>query len=101
MMLSRLRHGPEEFHGKRLMNCSLRKEGLKKARAKRVADSRPALFALCLLVIALQVLTPVKTAAQLLKKSDYGAGITFAIYQFDDVKSKPADQSGNQMVLKQ
>lgn len=83
------------------MNCSLQKEGLRKARAKRVADLRSASFALCVLAMALQVLTPIRTAAQLLKKSDYGAGMTFAIYQFDDVKSKAADQAGNQMVLKQ
>lgn len=40
-------------------------------------------FAFCLLLFA-----AVRTPAQLLKKSDYGVGVTIAVYQFDDLKSK-------------
>ena len=41
----------------------------------------------CLLFTA-YCLLPTATHAQLLKKSDYGVGVTIAVYQFDDVKSK-------------
>lgn len=33
-------------------------------------------------------LLPTAAQAQLLKKSDYGVGVTIAVYQFDDLKSK-------------
>lgn len=41
----------------------------------------------CLLPTAFCLL-PTAAQAQLLKKSDYGVGVTIAVYQFDDLKSK-------------
>lgn len=40
------------------------------------------------LAIALALVATVTANAQLLRKSDYGAGVTVAIYQFDDARSK-------------
>ncbi|MEP7336782.1 MAG: energy transducer TonB [Acidobacteriota bacterium] len=40
----------------------------------------------------LSVLLSVTANAQLLKKNDYGVGVTVAIYQFDDVRSKKFTQ---------
>jgi TonB family protein len=45
------------------------------------------LFVYCLLS-TVYCLLPATANAQLLKKSDYGAGITVAVYQFDDARSK-------------
>jgi len=52
-------------------------------------------------IVAAFALVPSGASAQLLRKSEYGAGITFAIYQYDDVRSKPSAQAGEQMSLKQ
>lgn len=51
---------------------------------------RKAISAFCLLVFAFCLLPFGATTAQaqLLKKSDYGVGVTVAVYQFDDVRSK-------------
>ncbi len=41
-----------------------------------------------LFAFALMILLSATSYAQLLKKGDYGVGVTVAIYQFDDVRSK-------------
>src|SRR5437870_5398258 len=40
----------------------------------------------------LSVMLSATASAQLLKKNDYGVGVTVAIYQFDDVRSKKFTQ---------
>ena len=45
-----------------------------------------------LLSLALLVLTAAGANAQLLRKGDYGVGVTIAIYQFDDARSKEFQQ---------
>ena len=50
------------------------------------------------LSLAVALTTPNHVSAQLLKKSDYGAGLTLAFYQFDESRSK---QIGEATVLKQ
>lgn len=59
-------------------------------KASTVSFARKAVPAFGLLVLAFCLLPWLATVtqAQLLKKSDYGVGVTIAVYQFDDVRSK-------------
>ncbi|MGE0127827.1 MAG: TonB family protein [Blastocatellales bacterium] len=45
-------------------------------------------FGYALITISLLLSLSASARAQLLKKSDYGVGVTVAVYQFDDIKSK-------------
>jgi len=49
-------------------------------------------FGCVLAMIALLTVLPFTAQAQLLKKNDYGVGVTIAIYQFDDTRSKKFTQ---------
>ena len=51
-----------------------------------------------ILSVSVILMTPFGVGAQLLKKSDYGAGLTLAFYQFDETRSK---QIGEVTILKQ
>lgn len=52
----------------------------------RLCGEKVLLNSLFAFLLALIFITPAQ--AQLLKKSDYGVGVTIAIYQFDDARSK-------------
>ncbi len=69
------------------MRCWLRKSRIR-ARAEIVAAA--------FVVSAVSLISP--ASGQLLKKSDYGAGMTVALYQFDDARSKETPET---MPLKQ
>lgn len=54
-------------------------------------NAKRLLLALCLLPVICCLLS-VSAKAQLLKQNDYGVGVTVAIYQFDDARSKQFSQ---------
>jgi hypothetical protein len=62
----------------------------KRPRFGTVLNEKKSVPSFCLLVFAFCLLSFLAsgTQAQLLKKGDYGVGVTLAIYQFDDVRSK-------------
>ncbi len=57
----------------------------------KVEPIRSAL-SICCLLFALCCLLSANVSAQLLKQNDYGVGVTVAIYQFDDARSKTITQ---------
>src|SRR5215813_7190745 len=82
-MRSSRRLDPGDCRKEKPTSCCLMKRSLKKMRA--LAES---LIGRALPALAFMIALSGAVHAQLLKKNDYGVGVTVAVYQFDDARSK-------------